>query len=198
MNDLRLVRVAGIHPMQTEPGPHRRQTAEMLVPGEPVAALDALCFRGGEQNRDIVAALRVAGSEDLARRCLTQDPFQRGISAAPKIGGNAEPVKMHVYGKGSRGCVIRQPALLPANFRQGHAGAAEFRGQRQQQILRRPKLLEIFIDKAILPVTGGGARSETREHLFGKHRFHRPRRGRRMIGVAIAARGLCRNRCIRS
>ncbi len=54
---------------------------------------------------------------------------------------------MHVYGKGSGGRVIRQPALLPANLRQGHAGAAEFGGQRQQQILRCPKLLEIFIHK---------------------------------------------------
>lgn len=76
VDDFRLVRVAGIHSVQTEPGPYRRQTAEMLVPGEPVAALDALGCRGGEQNRDIVAALRVAGSEDLARRCLTQDPLE--------------------------------------------------------------------------------------------------------------------------
>ncbi len=76
VNDFWLCRVAGIHSMQTEPGPHRRQAAEVLVPGEPVTALDAFCFRGREQNRDIVAAFRMAGSEDLARRCLTQDPLQ--------------------------------------------------------------------------------------------------------------------------
>ena len=143
----------------------------MLTPGKPVAAFDALCFRGREQNRDIVAAFGVAGREDLAGRCFSQDPFQRGISAAPKIGGNAEPVKMHVYGKGSGRRVIRQPALLPANFRQRHARAAKFRGQRQQQILRRPQILEILVDEAVLPVVGGGARRKSRQHLFGKTGF---------------------------
>ncbi len=198
MNDLWLVGVAGIHSVQAKAGPYRRQAAEMLMPGKPVAALDALCVRGGEQNRDIVAALRMAGREDLARRCLPQDPFQRGISATPEISGNAEPVKMHVYGQGSGRGMIRQPALLPANLRQGHARAAEFRGQRQQEIFRRPEILEIFVDEAVLPVVGGGARGKSRQHLFGKHRFHRPRRGGRMIRVAIAARGLSRNSCVRS
>lgn len=73
---------------------------------------------------------------------------------------------MHVYRKGSGGRMVRQSALLPANLRQGHAGATEFGGQRQQQIFRCPKLLEIFIDEAVFPVTGGGARSKTRQHFF--------------------------------
>ncbi len=53
---------------------------------------------------------------------------------------------MHVHGKGSCGRVIRQPTLLSAHFGQGQPGATEFRGQRQQQILRRAEFLEIFLN----------------------------------------------------
>ena len=70
------------------------------------------------------------------------------------------------------------------------------RGQRQQQISRRLEFLEIFLDEAVFPVVGSGTRSKSREHLFGKHRFHRPRRGGPIIRVAIAARALSRKQLL--
>jgi len=75
-----------LHSMQAKPGPDRCQAAKVFTAGEFVAAIDTFCFRSREQNRHIIAAVCMASREYLSGGCLTQDPFQGNISAAPKIG----------------------------------------------------------------------------------------------------------------
>jgi hypothetical protein len=41
--------------------------------------------------------------------------------------GVPQPIKVHIYGKGSCGRMIRQPALLAAQFRKCQSWTAEFR-----------------------------------------------------------------------
>ena len=117
-------------------------------------------------------------------------------------GCDADPIKMHVYGKRGGWRVIRQAALLAAHFSKRHPRAAEFRRQRQQQILRRPELPEIFVKEAVFPVVGGGARSKTREHLFVEHRHIRPQQGHTRVlhrmRVTVADRALFGNSCVMS
>src|SRR5262245_29862004 len=96
MDDLRAAFRICPHGMQPVARPDRAQTAEHLVPGESEAAIDPLRLRGREKAREIVAALSMACGEDLARHRLVQHPFQRFVSYAPEIGGNANPVQMHV------------------------------------------------------------------------------------------------------
>ena len=76
MNDLWLPGIARVYSMQAKPGPDGRQAAKVLPAREPVAAVDAFRFRGREQDRQIIAAFRMAGCEDLAGRRLAQEPFQ--------------------------------------------------------------------------------------------------------------------------
>src|SRR5689334_10172590 len=92
VNDLGLVTVARVHSMQAKPRPDWRQAAKVLTAGEPVTTLDAFCFRRREQNWHIIAAFRMARCEDLARGCLAQNPFQRGIPASPEVSCDSEPV----------------------------------------------------------------------------------------------------------
>ena len=66
---------------------HRRQAAEHLVPGDAEAALHALGLAGGQQHRQVVAALGVAGVEHFAGHGFPQHPFQRFVALAPEIGG---------------------------------------------------------------------------------------------------------------
>jgi hypothetical protein len=44
-----------------------------------------------------------------------------------------------------------------------------FGGQRQQQILRFPEFLEIFIKEAVFPVVDGCSPSEMGKYISGKH-----------------------------
>ena len=82
------------------------------------AALDPLGLGGRQQHRDVVAALGVAGGEDLAGRRLAQHPLQRLVTGAPQIGGDADPVDVHVDAERRRRRMIGQPPLLPADLGQ--------------------------------------------------------------------------------
>lgn len=57
----------------------------MLPPCEPVSAGNRFCFRGREQDGYVIAAFRMAGSEDLSSARLSQEPFERDVSATPKV-----------------------------------------------------------------------------------------------------------------
>src|SRR5207248_10215714 len=104
-------------------------------------------------------------------RGLAQKPFQRSIPTTPEIRYRTEPVKMHVDRKRRGRRVIRQLALRSTRLRQGQAFAAEFLGQRQPQIARGSKLLEILLEKSILLVVSRRAPGEPFQHLFSQRSF---------------------------
>ena len=60
----------------------------------------------------------MAGCKDLSGGRFAQHPFQRRIPAPPEIGGDPDPVKVHVDRKCGCGCVIGEAALLAAYLRQ--------------------------------------------------------------------------------
>src|SRR5436190_363171 len=69
MDDLGLA-VVHPHRVQAVAGPDRAEATEHLVAGDAEAARDLLGRGGREQDRQVVAALGVAGGEDLARHRL--------------------------------------------------------------------------------------------------------------------------------
>lgn len=112
MHNLGCGRIAGVHAVNAEVGPHRRQACEGLSSRESIPAGDALDFGGGEEHRDVVAAFRVARGEYSALCSLLEKPLERGVTGAPKIRSDTRPVQVHVDRKGGRRCVVTQAPLL--------------------------------------------------------------------------------------
>ena len=80
VHDLRSGRVARVHRVHAEEGPHRRQRAEDLVAGDLPAAVDALGRARRQQQRDVVARLAVPGREHRA--------VGRGAAASTRTTGH--------------------------------------------------------------------------------------------------------------
>ena len=120
-----LRRIGGVHAVDPEIRPDRRQAAERLAAREPIAAFDALGLRRREQHRDVVAALGVPGGEHLASRGGLEQPSLRPVAGAPEIGGDAGPVQVHVDRERRRRGVVAEPPLLLRDAGQRQAGAAE-------------------------------------------------------------------------
>ena len=107
------------HRVQAVAGPDRRQAAEHLVAGDAEAALHPLGRRGRQQDRQVVAALGVAGGEDLACHRLASGATPATCRPAPQVGGDAHPVEMHVDRQRGGRRVVGEPALLAAHSRPG-------------------------------------------------------------------------------
>jgi hypothetical protein len=134
VDDPRVVRVAGVHAVHAEVGPHRRQAAEHLVAGEHPAAVDPLGAGVGQEQRGVVAGLAVAGGEDVARPGLLEDPGAAAIAGTQQVRGHAGPVQVHVHGDGGRGRVVGEPALQLPGLGQRQAGPAVLGGQGDVQV----------------------------------------------------------------
>ena len=97
----------------------------------------------------------MAGGEHFAGRRFTQDPLERFVAGAPRVGGVADPVVVHVQPE--RGCrrVLCEPPRLAADLDEVHAEAAEFLRHRHLQIARRFQLVEVFLEEAVVAVVSG-------------------------------------------
>ena len=173
MNHLRLAWSTGVHAVQAQAGPDGRQAAKLLFAGKAVAAINPFGFGSGEQKRDVISTLGVTGGEDFASDGFAQDPFQGGVAAAPKVGGDTRPVKMHIQGKGRGRCVICEAALLAANLRQGHVATTKFYRYGHQQVLCGAKFLEILRKEPVSLVIALGTQGETPQHRIVKNGFGR-------------------------
>ena len=60
--------------------------------------------------------LGVPGGENFAGRRVPQNPFKRGIPAAPEIGSHAHPIEMHVHAQSGGRRMVSQAALLRAHL----------------------------------------------------------------------------------
>jgi hypothetical protein len=83
-------------------------TAELEAPGNPFG------LGRRQQQRDVVATLGVPCREDFTGRRLRQNPLERFVTGAPKIGGDANPVDMHVDAKGGGRRVVGEASLTLA------------------------------------------------------------------------------------
>ena len=138
MHDLRLVRLAHVDAVKTHVGPDRSEAAERLAPGELVTAADLLGLGAGEQHREVVARLGVPRGEDLALRRQLEQPVQRLVAGTPQIGGQTDPVVVHIQCERRRRGVVRQLPRQPADLEQVHVVATEVRRQRALQVAGFP------------------------------------------------------------
>ena len=135
-------RIAGIEPVEAEPGPDRRQAAERLPAGECVAAVHPLRLGDGHHERRFVAALGVTGGKDFAGGGLLEHPLARSITGPPELRRHAHPVVVHVRAERSGWSVACEAAGLardvgereaeaPELLRDGHTQVAGLRGGRR-------------------------------------------------------------------
>ena len=96
---------------------------------------------------------------------------ERRVAGAPKIGGQAGPVQVHVDGQGRRGRVIRESALFADDLGQRQAESAKFVGNREAQVARLAQLLEVLRKKGVLLVVAPGPRREAVQQLVGQERL---------------------------
>ena len=149
VHDLRAGRVTGIHGMDPEVRPHRRQRSEDLVTGDLPAALDAPRRGRREQDRDVVAGFAVAGGEHVAVGGLGEHPVAGGVAGAVQIGAQADEVVVHVDGdRGRRGDVGDAP-LQPVDLGEVQTGAAEVGRQRGREVSAGTQLLEVLVEEAV-------------------------------------------------
>ena len=108
----------------------------------------------------------MAGREDVALHRAAEEPLERAVAAAPQIGGNADPVEVHVDRERGRSGVVAELPLLAADLRERHAGATEVLRDIHRQVSRRPELLEVLGEKAVLPVVLRSSLGEAVQHLL--------------------------------
>jgi hypothetical protein len=107
----------------------------------------------------------MTGTVGFARHHLLQYPFKGLVALPPEIGGEADPIDMHVDAESRSGRVIGQPALLPAALRQRHAAAAELGGHVHSQVARSLQVSEIFAEEAVLAVINRAPLGEFGEQI---------------------------------
>jgi hypothetical protein len=98
------------------------------VAGDLPAAVDP--FRPGrrQQEGEVVAGLAVARGQHLAGRGGPQDPLAAGRAHALQVGGEADPVEVHVDAQRGGGGVVGQAALQPVDLGEVQARPAELGG----------------------------------------------------------------------
>jgi hypothetical protein len=109
----------------------------------------------------------VSSVEYLTRHCFVEQPFQRAIALAPKIGDQTHPIDVHVDAEGGGGRMVAEAALLPANLRESQAASAEFARHRHGEVAGVLQIGEIFVEEPIVPVVAGAAFREAVQQLVG-------------------------------
>jgi hypothetical protein len=154
--------------VDAEEGPHRREAAEELVPGEAIPAVDALGLGGRQEHRDVVAALGVAGRVHLSPDGADQQPLERLVAGPPQVGGHARPVEVHVDAERGRVRVRGEAALLVHDLREGETAAPELARHRAGEVARLLQLVEVLGEEPVVTIVARGARREALEHGVGK------------------------------
>ena len=126
MDDFGRLWVAGVHTVQAEIGPHRRQAAKRLVASKAIPTIDALGLGAGVQQGEIVPRLGMTSGKHLTGHRAPQEPFQGLISSTPEVSGDARPVQVHVHRQGCGCGVIGEAALLLTDLGQAHAHTSQF------------------------------------------------------------------------
>ena len=168
VNDLGRGRVAGVQAVQAEEGPHGREAAEELVPGEAVAAVDALGLRGRQEHGNVVAPLGVAGRVDFAVHRADEQPLERLVARPPQVGGHTRPVDVHVDAQRGGVRVVGQAALLLHHLGEGEAAAAELARHRAGEVAGLLQLGEVLGEESVLAVVARRPFRESLEHRVGK------------------------------
>ena len=190
VDDLRLRRVARVHGVHTEVVPDRRQAAEDLVAGDLPTTGDPLGLARRQEDGDVVAALTVAGGEDLARRRLTQHPLAARVAEAVQVGGDAGPVDVHVHRDRGGGRDGGQPALQLHHVVDAEPQPTELARDRHGEVPGRAQLLEGLLEEAVLAVVHRRALVEASEHVVGEHAVDRWRNCGCRHGMASKGGGL--------
>ena len=184
MDDARAGRVARVHPVQPEVRPDGREAAEDLATGELPASLDPLRARRREEQRDVVAGLAVAGSEHVACGRLLEEPGEARVAGAVELRGDTRPVEVHVDRDRGRGSDVGEPALQPSHLCERQPRPAEVGRDRQVEVARVAKLVEVLLEEAVGGVVAGCPLVEAGEQLVGQDRVG--------SGVERGHRGLLR------
>jgi hypothetical protein len=116
----------------------------------------------------VVAALGVAGGNDLAGHSSFQEPLQGLVPDAPEVGGHTGPIQMHVHRQSGGGGMIRQAALLLAHLSQARTHPAQRFWHVHAQIAGLAQLLEIFLEEATFPVIDGGPLRTAGQDVVGQ------------------------------
>ena len=162
-------RIARVEAVQAQPRPYRCQAAERFAAGEAVAAVHLLGLGDRHQDRGFVAALGVSRGEDLAGHRVLEDPFERPVAAPPEVGGDADPVVVHVGAeRGGRGVGGETPGF-PGDVGQREAEAAELPRHRHPEVAGLAQVVEILLKEAVFAVVDGGAGAERLERGVGDH-----------------------------
>ncbi len=168
MDDDGVGRVGRIHRVDSEPGPHRAQGAEVLVAVELVAALDPLGARGRQRDRDVVAGLGVTGREDVAGGHVVQHPVAGRVAPAVQLGGHPHPVEVHAGGECGRGCVPGEAPLQLSELAEADVPTTEVGGDRGGQVAERGELLEVLVEERVGTVVAGGPSAEPLQQFVGE------------------------------
>jgi hypothetical protein len=156
--------------------PRRVQTGEApeeLVPGEAVAAVDALGLRRREQGRQVVAGLAVPGREDLAGHGLFEKPGERGIAHPVEVGRDTDPVQVHVDRQGRGWRPVGETSLLLADFGEVQPLPAELLRDVDLQVACLLQFLEVLREEPIVAVVAGSALAAAVDQALGQDRRSR-------------------------
>ncbi len=119
-------------------------------PGKPLqkerwaAVVDAV---GSHTLVNALAQTRYGGV--VAACGLAQNPLHRFVAAAPRIGGVANPVVVHVQAERGCGRVLGQAARFTANLYERKPEAAELLRHRHLQVAGGFQLVEILLEESI-------------------------------------------------
>ncbi len=123
----------------------------------------------------------MAGSEDVAAGRLLEQPGEARVAGAVELRRDSGPVEVHVDRDRRRGGDVGQPALQPSHLCERQAGPAEVRRDRQVEVARGAKLVEVLLEEAVGGVVAGCPLVEAGEQLVGQDRvgsgFERGHRG---------------------
>ena len=117
----------------------------------------------------VVAALGVAGGEDLAGGRFLEDPLERLVAGAPEVGGDADPVVVHVDAERGGRRVVGETPRFAGDLGQREAEAAELPRHGHPQVAGLAQLVEVLLEEPVVAVVAGGAGAERLEHGVGNH-----------------------------
>ena len=167
VHDLRVGRVAGVHGVHAEVGPHRRQAAEDLVAGDLPAAVDALApwttrAAPGCRCRPRRGRRRTRGPS----AALAQHPVAGGVAGAVQVGAQPDEVVVHVDGDRGRRRDVGDAALQPVDLGEVQARPPPKLGrQRGREVAAGAQLLEVLVEERGSSRSYSGARSSKRASI---------------------------------